>query len=239
MNEADEEDLYQRMRWTPVEDLPELAPEVPHELNHEPQDPQVLAKTRPALATTIAWQAPTPCWTEMVADANEEEEQLVAELQRLKALYHPPPTAGDVGRPPKWRLDKNGKYSSKLSPESWLTTATSSRPFVAVSGSVAWATSKLGQLRPQRGNLGDCCGRGPGAARTIQMAQTLCLRWHAVGGHLSRLVLAWRYHLLPQRPALPPSSTKPPPASITLSQRGNLGLQQGGGCYGSPSSSSL
>ncbi len=130
MNEADEEDLYQRMRWTPVDDLPELAPEALQELTHEPQGSQVLAKARPALATTLAWQAPTPDWTEMVANADEEEEQHVAELRRLQAMLNHPSTADDVARPPKWRLDKNGKYTSRLSPTAWLTAPTSSTPLL-------------------------------------------------------------------------------------------------------------
>ena len=63
---------------------------------------------------------PGPRWSEMVADADEEEAQHVTEQQRLRVMNIPRCTAYEGSRPPKWRLDANGKFTSRLSPTTGL-----------------------------------------------------------------------------------------------------------------------
>jgi hypothetical protein len=149
-------------------DPPTPTAEARHAVAHEPQGSQITAKARPALVTNLKWQSPRPRWSDMVADADEEEEQYLQELQRLKALYKPeppPPTADDVVHPPRWRLYNNGKYSSKLSPESWLTTTTSSRPYIT--------ECTTGQPGSHGNNTDDNDASGPSAP--LAMGPRACL----------------------------------------------------------------
>ncbi len=80
-----------------------------------------------------------PSWTEMVAEADEEEAQHVTEQQRLRIMNIPHGTAYEGSGPPKWRLDANGKFTSRLPPDYWLTRG-STQPAVAEVGSVALLT---------------------------------------------------------------------------------------------------
>ena len=92
----------------------------------------------------------------MVSDADEEEAQ---ELARLTAsvLPGPPPPAADVFYTPRRRLDKNGKYSSKLAPDHWLTSTMPTR--------LADAECTTGQPGPL-GDVTDDDASAPSASTT-------------------------------------------------------------------------
>ncbi len=67
------------------------------------------------------------------SSAGEEEAQRVTEQQRLRVIDAPRGTAHEGSPPSKWRLDANGKFASRLSPDYWLTRG-SKQPAVAAVG---------------------------------------------------------------------------------------------------------